>query len=197
MADEIMKSAFERAMERIKDLEEPSKEEVLTWKCLPEGQKLAVRYLKEEFNLASEIGKFKDEERRYVVKGAEEVLLRNISLPVHDTAKKTTKRAMDAIKAIKKDKNAVENTFSKMRRVFDHYTGEGEQQRKQAYEMLKQDFQVKLQQAMRQQGIPPGTKINIESQPQFQEEWHMALSQMDAQYNQLLDEYKQEITNLR
>ena len=197
MADEIMKSAFERAMERIKDLEEPSKEEVLTWKCLPEGQKLAVRYLKEEFNLASEIGKFKDEERRYVVKGAEEVLLRNISLPVHDTAKKTTKRAMDAIKAIKKDKNAVENTFSKMRRVFDHYTGEGEQQRKQAYEMLKQDFQVKLQQAMRQQGIPPGTKINIESQPQFQEEWHMALSQMDAQYNQLLDEYKQEIANSR
>ncbi len=197
MADEIMKSAYERAMERIKDLEEPSKEEVLTWKYLPEGQKLAVRYLKEEFNLASEIGKFKDEERRYVVKGAEEVLLRNITLPVHDTARKNNKRAMDAIKAIKKDKNAVENAFSKMRRVFDHYTGEGEQQRKQAYEMLKQDFQMKLQQAMRQQGIPPGTKINIESQPQFQEEWHMTLSQMDAQYNQLLDEYKQEIANLR
>jgi len=196
MADE-MKSAYDRAMERIKSLEEPSKEEVLTWKYVPEGQKLAVRFLKEEFNLATEIGKFKDEERRYVAKGAEEVLLRNIVLPVHDIAKKNNKRAMDAVKAIKKDKTAVENVFTKMRRVFDHYTGEGEQQRKQAYEMLKQDFQAKLQQAMRQQGIPPGTKINIESQPQFQEEWHLTLSQMDAQYNQLLDEYKQEITNLR
>ncbi|MBN2098759.1 MAG: hypothetical protein JW753_04090, partial [Dehalococcoidia bacterium] len=61
----------------------------------------------------------------------------------------------------------------------------------------KQDFQVKLQQAMRQQGIPANTKINIESQPQFQEEWHLALSQMDAQYNQLLDEYKQEISSLK
>jgi hypothetical protein len=196
MADE-MKSAYDRAMERIKSLEEPSKEEVLTWKYVPEGQKLAVRYLKEEFNLASEMGKFKDEERRYVVKGAEEVLLRNIVLPIHEIAKKNNKKAMDAIKSIKKDKTAVENAFTKMRRVFDHYAGEGEQQRKQAYEMLKQDFQVKLQQAMRQQGIPPGTKINIESQPQFQEEWHMTLSQMDAQYNQLLDEYKQEIANLR
>jgi hypothetical protein len=196
MTDE-MKSAYDRAMERIKSLEEPSKEEVLTWKYVPEGQKLAVRYLKEEFNLASEMGKFKDEERRYVVKGAEEVLLRNIVLPIHEIAKKNNKKAMDAIKSIKKDKTAVENAFTKMRRVFDHYAGEGEQQRKQAYEMLKQDFQVKLQQAMRQQGIPPGTKINIESQPQFQEEWHMTLSQMDAQYNQLLDEYKQEIANLR
>jgi hypothetical protein len=196
MADE-MKSAYDRAMERIKSLEEPSKEEVLTWKYVPEGQKLAVRYLKEEFNLASEMGKFKDEERRYVVKGAEEVLLRNIVLPIHEIAKKNNKKAMDAIKSIKKDKTAVENAFTKMRRVFDHYAGEGEQQRKQAYEMLKQDFQVKLQQAMRQQGIPPGTKINIESQPQFQEEWHLTLSQMDAQYNQLLDEYKQEIANLR
>ena len=196
MADE-MKSAYDRAMERIRSLEEPSKEEVLTWKYVPEGQKLAVRFLKEEFNLATELGKFKDEERRYVAKGAEEVLLRNIVLPVHDIAKKNNKRAMDAVKAIKKDKTAVENVFTKMRRVFDHYTGEGEQQRKQAYEMLKQDFQAKLQQAMRQQGIPPGTKINIEGQPQFQEEWHLTLSQMDAQYNQLLDEYKQEITNLR
>ena len=60
MPDE-MKSAYDRAMERIKSLEEPSKEEVLTWKYVPEGQKLAVRFLKEEFNLASEMGKFKDE----------------------------------------------------------------------------------------------------------------------------------------
>jgi hypothetical protein len=196
MADE-MKSAYDRAMERIKSLEDPSKEEVLTWKYVPEGQKLAVRFLKEEFNLATEMGRFKDDERRYVAKGAEEVLLRNIVLPIHDTAKKNNKRAMDAVKALKKDKTAVENVFTKMRRVFDHYTGEGEQQRKQAYEMLKQDFQAKLQQAMRQQGIPANTKINIESQPQFQEEWHLTLSQMDAQYNQLLDECKQEIANLK
>ncbi len=196
MAEE-MKSAYDRAMERIKDLEDPSKEEVLSWKLVPEGQKLAVRFLREEFNLAVEMGKFKDEERRYVAKGVEEVLLRNVVLPVHDTAMKNNKKAMEAIKAIKKDKTAVENVFTKMRRVFDHYGNEGEQQRKQAYEMLKQDFQVKLQQAMRQQGIPANTRINVESQPQFQEEWHMTLSQMDAQYNQLLDEYKRELAGLK
>ncbi len=196
MAEE-MKSAYERAMERIKDLEEPSKEEVLTWKWVPEGEKLAARYLKEELSLATELARFKDDERVYVARGVEDVLLRNIVLPIHDTARRNNKRVMDAIKALKKDKTAVENVFTKMRRVFDHYTNEGEQQRKQAYEMLRQDFQVKLQQAMRQQGIPPNTRINVESQPQFQEEWHMMLSQMDAQYQQLLDEYKRELAGLK
>ena len=56
---------------------------------------------------------------------------------------------------------------------------------------------MKLQQAMRQQGIPSNARINVESQPQFQEEWHMALSQMDAQYNQLLDEYKRELAGVK
>lgn len=196
MAEE-MKSAYERAMERIKDLEEPSQEEVLTWKYVPEGEKLAVRYLREELSLATELGRFKEEERGYVARGVEEVLLRNIVLPIHDVARKNNKRAMDAIKALKKDKAAVENVFTKMRRVFDHYSNEGEQQRKQAYEMLRQDFQVKLQHAMRQQGIPANARIDVESQPQFQEEWRMTLSQMETQYNQLLDEYKRELGGLK
>jgi hypothetical protein len=63
--------------------------------------------------------------------------------------------------------------------------------------MLKQDFQMRMQQALQQQGLPPGTKINIESQPQFQEEWHRTIAHLNSQYNQLLDEYKQEVEGLR
>jgi len=40
-----IKSAFERAMERVEKLEKPSEEEVLKWKYVPEGQKLAAEYL--------------------------------------------------------------------------------------------------------------------------------------------------------
>lgn len=192
-----IKSASERAMERIANLGEPSKDEVMQWKYMPEGQKLAVKYFKEDINLVAELGKFKEEERRFVAKGAEEVLLRNITLPANEPAKKTTKKAMEALKAIKRDKGALENIYSKMRRVFDHYAQEGEQQRRQAYEMLKQDFQMRIQQALQQQGLPPGTKVNIEGQPQFQEEWHRTIAHLDSQYNQLLDEYKQEVESLR
>ena len=193
-----MKSAFERAMERVAKIGEPSKEEKLTWKYVPEGQRLAAEHLKEQSNLVAELGKFGEEERVFVAKGVEEVLFRNIGLPVNDSAKFTSRRAMEGIKAVKVDKAAVENVYSKMRRVFDHYEQEGEQQRNQSYEMLKQKFQARVQQLVQQQGgLPPGAKIDVEGQPQFQEEWHRALSQLDSQYVTLLDEYKQEISGIR
>jgi hypothetical protein len=192
-----MKSAFEKAMEKIQDIGEPTREEALEWKFLPEGQKLAARFLREDVNLTAELAKFKDEERRWVIKGAEDILLRNISLPVHEIARKANRKAMDAIKSMKKDKSGVENVFSKMRRIFDHYSQEGEQQRKQAYEMLKQEFLMRIQQALQQQGLSPNTKVNVEAQPQFQEEWKRTQVHLDSQYTNLLDEYKREIEGLR
>jgi hypothetical protein len=194
--DEI-KSAFERAMERVGEIGEPSKEETLRWKYVPEGYKLAVAYFNEDINLAAELSRFKEEERPFVAKGTMEVLLRNITLPLNETAKKNNRKAMEAIKAIKRDKAAVENAYSKMRRVFDHHEQQGEQQRRQAYEALVQDFQMKLREAMQQQGLPRGTKINVETHPQFQEEWRRVLAHLDSQYNTLLDEYKHEIEDVR
>jgi len=193
-----MKSAFEKAMERVAKIGEPSEEETLKWKYVPEGQALAAKYLKEGGSLVAELGRYAEEARPFVVKGAEEVLLRNIDLPANDFAKKSNKKAMEAIKALKEDKGAVENVYSKMRRIFEHYEQDGEQQRRQAYEMLKQRFQAMIQQAMQQQGgLPPGARVDVESQPQFQEEWRRTVAQLDAQYNTHLDEYKQEISSLR
>ncbi|OGO03035.1 MAG: hypothetical protein A2Y72_00290 [Chloroflexi bacterium RBG_13_53_26] len=191
-----MKSAFEKAMERVGGIGEPSKEEMLQWKYVPEGQRLAAGYFKDDINLVAELSKFKEEQKHFVAKGMEEVLLRNITLPLNETAKKNNRKAMEAIKAVKRDKASLENIYTKIRRIFDHHAQQGEQQRKQAYEMLKQDFQLRIQQAM-QQGLAPGAKINIESQPQFQEEWRRTVAHLDSQYNTLLDEYKREIQAVR
>jgi len=193
-----IKSAFEKAMEKVAKIGEASEEELMKWKYTPEGQKLAVAYLKEECNLTAELGKYKEEEKRFVAQGAEEVLLRSIGLPKNEFAKKNNRRAMEAIKTLKREKASVENVYSKMRRIFSHYEQEGEQQRRQTYEMLKQDFQSKIQQAIQQQtGVPAGVRIDVERQPQFQEEWRRILAQMDSQYQKLLEEYKQEILGIR
>ena len=193
-----IKSAFEKAMEKAANIGEASEEELMKWKYTPEGQRLAVEYLKEECNLTAELGKYKEEEKRFVAQGAEEVLLRSVGLPKNEFVKKNNRRAMEAIKALKREKASVENVYSKMRRIFSHYEQEGEQQRRQTYEMLKQDFQLKIQQAIQQQtGVPAGVKIDVERQPQFQEEWRRILAQLDSQYQKLLEEYKQEILGIR
>jgi predicted secreted protein len=48
------------------------------------------------------------------------------------------------LKLIKKDKVALENLFSKIRYLFNHYEEQGEQQKKQAFEALKEDYEEKI-----------------------------------------------------
>ncbi len=194
MGEEI-KSALEIAMEKVERLGEVTEEERMKWKYVPEGEKLAARYLKQNLNILSEMGKFEEKVKGYVIEGAQDVLVRNVELPRSDYLRKKNKRVMEGIKLLKNDKVGAENVFSKMRRVFDHYVEQGEQQRNQAYESLKVDVEARIQQAVKQQmGSLANVRIDVENQPQFQEEWRRMLAQLDMQYTRLLDEYKQELS---
>jgi len=189
-----IKSAREIAMEKVAAMGEVTEEERLRWKYVPEGEKLAARYMKQNLNLATELGKYDEKVLVYIKEGAGDILLRNIDIPASEPARKNNKKAMDGIKTLKKDKVGVENVFSKIRNVFNHYTEQGEPQRRQAYEQLKAEFGAKVQEALQQQlGTATGMKIDIEKQPQFQEEWRQIQRQFDAQYMSLLTEYKQEL----
>ncbi len=192
-----IKSAREIAMEKVKELGEATPEERLKWKYGPQGEELAARYLKEDSNLVAELSKYQENVRKYVSASAAEVLIRNLSLPKNDIAKKNNKRIMDGIKVLKRDKASVENVYSQLRHIFNHYTEQGEQQRKQAYQSLKSEFEAKVQQAMQQQmGLTVRANVDVERQPQFQQEWRKVLTQLDSQYLNLLDEYKRELSSI-
>ncbi len=189
-----IKSAAEIAQEKLKEIESATDEERLKWKYVPEGEKLAAKYLKQNMNLVTELGKYEKKVLGYIKEGASEILVRNINLPRNDLARKNNKKAMEGLKTLKNDKVGVENIFSQMRNIFKHYAEQGEQQRKQAYASLKAEFAAKVKQAMQQQLSPlMGMEIDVERQPQFQEEWRRLQIQLDSQYLRLLDEYKQEI----
>ena len=192
-----IKSAREIAMEKIEKLGEPTEEERLRWKYVPQGEELAIKYLKEDRNLVNELNRHKEDVRKYIIEGATRIMVRNIDLPKNDVAKKNNRKAMDGIKALKNDKVGVENVYSRIRNIFNHYNNEGEQQRKQAYESLKVDFEAKIQQAVQQQlGTFVAAKVDVEKQPQFHQEWRNLLVRLDAQYLALLDEYKRELLEI-
>ncbi len=197
MDDEI-KSALEIAMEKVARMDEPTEEERLKWKHVPEGEQLAARYLKENVNLIAELAPYPEQIKKYVIRGATEILIRNISLPTSERATRNNKKAMEGIKTLKSDKGGVENVYSRIRHIFNHHAEQGEQQRKQAYEQLKAEFTAKVQQAAQQQlGTVTGARINVERLPQFQQEWHKIQRQMESQYLKLLDEYKQELSGIK
>jgi len=189
-----IKSAREIAEEKLAQIGEATEEERLKWQYVPEGEKLGGKYIKENVNLVVELEPYEAKARKYIVEGAGDILIRNINLPKDDIAKRNNRRAMDGLKTLKSDKVGVENVYSKIRRIFGHYEQEGEQQRRQAYQTLKADFEAKVQQALAQQiGPVAGFKVDVEKQPQFQEEWRRVQAQLDSQYIRLLDEYKQEL----
>lgn len=187
-------SALERALERVEKLGKASPEELKRIKYVEEGQKLAAQYIMGKLSLLIELNKHEEEVRRWLAEGIQEILIRNITLPSSDTAKRQNKSAMEGIKLIKRDKGGAENVFSKIRQVFGHYDGQGEAQRREAYENLKIEIQAKLRQAMQQQGGMPVEIQGIETHPQFQIEWRRVQGQLDSQYLVLLKEYKEELT---
>jgi hypothetical protein len=193
MADIDIKSAREIAMEKIEKLGEATEEERLKWKYVPEGGQLAVKYLKDERNLVAELSQYPEKARKYVKQGAAEVLIRNIDLPRNDYAKSINKKAMEGLRLLKSNRADLENMFSRLRQLFNHYAEQGEQQRKQAFQALKTDFEGKVQQQL---GSMAGMRIDVEKLPQFQQEWRRALTQLDSQYLTLLNEYKRGLSEL-
>ncbi|MFC1939686.1 hypothetical protein ACFLXO_03245 [Chloroflexota bacterium] len=192
-----IKSAREIAMEKIEKLGDLTEEERLKWKYVPQGEELAAKYIKGDCKLAAELGKYQEDVKKYVTEGAAEVLIRNIDLPRNDAAKRSNKIAMDGLKTLKSNKTEVENVYSQIRHLFNHYAEQGEQQRKQAYESLKAEFEAKIQQALQQQmGSFAGMKIDVAKQPQFQQEWRKVQAQLDSQYLKLLSEYKQVLSGI-
>ena len=190
-----IKSALQIAMEKAEKLGKATDEERLRWKYVPEGERLAARYIKQDCNLVVELSQYEDNIKKCIIEGVADILIRNINLPNSHLAKRNNRKAMDGLKTVKSDKASVENVYSKMRRIFNHYAGQGEQQRKQAYESLKAEFEAKIKQALLQQlGSFVGIKIDVERQPQFLEEWRKIKTQLDSQYVKLLDEYKQELS---
>jgi len=193
-----IKSALEMAMEKMEKLGEATDEERLRWKYIPEGERLAARYLKQDCNLVVELDQYEEKVKRYIIEGAADILIRSINLPRDDLARRNNRRAMDGVKTLNSDKASVENVYSKIRSIFNHYAEQGEQQRKQAYESLKTEFEAKVRQLIQQQlGSVVGIKVDVERQPQFREEWRKLQTQLDSQYLKLLDDYKQELLSIR
>ena len=196
MDDDIIKSAREIALEKIEKLGQATEEERLGWKYLPQGEALGAKYLRDDSNLLAELSQYQENVKKYLIRGAVEVLIRNIGLPKNEAAKKKNKKIMDGLKLLKNDKVGVENIYSKMRYLFTHYDEQGEQQRRQAYQSLKTELEARIQQAVQKQlgTTTAAGKIDVEKQPQFQQEWRKVQAQLDTAYLVHLNDYKQELS---
>ena len=189
-----MKSAFERAMEKVEKMGKATDEELKRLEYVPIGSAMAAKYLKEEnFDLSGELNKYSDPNiRTHVVNGIQDALLHNITLPKDDVSKKTTNKAIAGLKLTRKAKNQLDALLDRISSLITYY----EQAHQQAFNQFKTTFESKLPEitrAMQQQPQKSGIPIETQIQLQFQEQWRRASSELDAQYEKVLEEHKQQI----
>lgn len=192
-----MKSAWQIAMEKADKLGKASPEELNSIKFVPEGNRLASTFLLDnKMNLAEEIAKLQaGEAEKYVKKGIEEILLRNITLPHNEEDMRRTKRSMDGLRIIKNDKKQIEAIFSLINNLINQY----QLSLQQTYSEFKKKAEAALQQAGRNMHAQRSNQMSIEQkiQLQIQEEWRQIHSELDAQYDKALEEHRQKIRELR
>jgi hypothetical protein len=191
-----MKSAFEKAMEKVEKLGKASPEELRRMEYVPKGNALAATYLgQEDYDLEGELTKYDDTLKVHLIEGAEETFLRNIALPQNNNSRQSNKRAMEGIAVLKGKRKEIESIFEQIEHLFNYY----EQARQQVYLQLKSNFETQMQATQRAMEQQTGNRAEIrpELHPQFQEELRKALAGLNLQYENVLEEHKQEIKRIR
>jgi hypothetical protein len=191
-----MKSAWQIAMEKADKLGKVSPDELNSIKYVPEGNRLASQYLMDaKSDLAAELAKFPAEDTaKFVRKGIEEILLRNITLPHNDEDTRRTKRSMDGLRVIKDNKKQLESVFGLINNLVNQYN----MALQQTYAEFKKKAESMIQQSAGAIRGQRGDQMSVEQklQLQLQEEWRQIHSELDSQYEKALEEHKQKIKEI-
>lgn len=188
---EEIKSAFERAWERAERLK-VEEDKLKELKYEPEGAKLAAQFLKGDVDLAEALNGYESEVKSYVQKGAEAVLLSNITLPRTERHKLETKKALEGLRIIKRDRSRLAQISERMEGLFAIY----ERERQSLYENVRMEFEMALRQALQQQGIEVRARLQVERQPEFQSRWREVSAKLDLSYEEKLKVLKADVERL-
>ena len=191
-----MRSAWQIAMEKADKLGKVSPDELNSIKYTPEGNRIASQFLLDDkMDLSSEIAKFQPAEAaKFVAKGVEEILLRNIGLPRNDEEVRKTNRSMAGLRAIKENKKQLEVIYGLISTLVSQY----KVAMQQTYAEFKKNAEVTVQQASRNMRPQRGDQMTPEQrlQMQLQEEWRQIQGELDSQYEKALEEHKQKIREI-
>jgi hypothetical protein len=182
MADDDIKTAFERAWEKAQRIE-ATDDKVQELQYGPEGARLVARYLKEEgVDLAKDLEAYPPDIRQHVEKGVQGTLKSNITLPRLERLRHDSDRAMEGLMSLKRDKSRFASFKDKVESLFAYY----QRARQEAYDRLSQEVDGLLRQALRQQGTNPQMRIDVENHPEFRQRWQELSARLDSEAEERL-----------
>ena len=181
-----IKSTLEKVLERAATMGHATQEEIAVEERVKDGMRMGADYLRgKEVDFSNILEPTTDSV--LIKRGLVQAFLRNITLP-RDDDQQRAELAMQGLLALGKGSGDLLSIFKDMKGVLGHY----QQQKKDIRQQLEDAFRQQMEQALAQQtgqaGL--GMKVDPALHPKFQEEWSRVKSDLDAQYNQVLDQHK-------
>jgi len=191
MEEKLIKSALEIALEKSKNIKISEKE--LERENFREiGKKIAGQYLTQKnYDLVSILKSYKGDSKKYILESIESVFLSNIVLPKNNEAKKDIRKVLEGIVSIKEDKQIVSYICGEIEQFLESYIKTVEEYYKQLKKEFQRQFETARKEMENQFGIK--VKIDVENNPEFQKKFREIVSQIDSEYRNVLDEYKQRL----
>ncbi len=179
-----IKSALEIALEKADRLGKLSKEELEAQKWEEEGKKRAAAFLKGKFDSFQEgLSDIPPEFIQTVLKGATEVLLRNVTLPREKEHWDTIQQAFKGLREIKG--SIAEQIIPQMEYLLKNY--------EQTLQNYKQQFQQQLKASLGskgQGGMMAMTPEEMNALASMQDEWNKISAEISSQFEKQLEPLK-------
>ena len=191
-----IKSALELALERTQNIKS-DKETLEANDSRNRGRRLASALInpqEEPGNPLEEIKKASGKEGRWIKEGFFQVLLANLNLPLDDQYGPKLTKLEKGFQAVIKDRKNVSYVMQQLKQFFEQYL----QSRDQVGESLKQQYEPQLREKERALAQQMGATIHLEpeSDPDFNAILAKNLSRLEEQYNQALQQAKEELQTL-
>lgn len=191
-----IRSALEIALEKTESVES-NPERIEEEKYTQEGQRLISKYLFEKAysldDIQEKITSAQGSRKSYLLAGIAHALVSNISLPQNDLYVESLGSIKEAIESLTPCDD-VKEQFAELDRFFQQYLEQTEQLQKS----LAQQYAPKLRQKQQQLAKQFGAMVELtpEQDPEFIDLLSKHRQQLDDQYQQVLDNFKDQLREM-
>ena len=192
MPDEI-RSTLEIALEKAEKIGKASKEELRLLALQEEAQKIAAKFLREDFHdfkekLEEMLKNKQPQEKKAVLKGVIQVFLRNIVLPYTEYQLEDAKKALQGLKLTFEKMPEIDRLLKEIEKLLTQYNTHKEAIYQEMIKRFSAEIEL-LEQALANQ---LGTEVHVEPEnhPKFKEEWAKIKEKLDEEYNRQLEYLK-------
>jgi hypothetical protein len=184
-----IRSTMDMVMERAARLAAEAKDTSSGDALLNQGMRLAAAYLNgEEQDLMGLLQGSPPEQQMTIRAGMAKTMLRNIVLPRDYEISDQALLSLTGLQKLSGNSGDIATIIGELKKILEQYGQHCEQVKQQFDESILAQLKMKLQ----QQGLPLNSDmaLNPTMHPQYQEEWARTSAELNAQYNQALDQRK-------